>query len=203
MRHAYLDRYSRLDSPLHRLPAAVKLGATVVLIGALVAFSRPEWTVLGVVALLLVALSAASRVPALYLVQRLLLLEPLVLGVAGLGFFHPDGWRQVLFLISRSTLCLWTALLLANTTPFDQLLALLRRLRLPPLLLTVLSLLYRYLFVLIDEAERMQRARASRTFAGTRGGTWRRLGDLAGQLFVRSTGRAERIYLAMRSRGWE
>ena len=62
--------------------------------------------------------------------------------------------------------------------------------------------MYRYLFVLIDEAERMQRARRSRTFTSERSHVWKSLAALVGQLFVRSTERAERIYAAMCARGW-
>ena len=73
----------------------------------------------------------------------------------------------------------------------------------PGLLVTTLALLYRYLFVLIDELERMQRARAARTFRSSRWKTWQVLASIAGQLFVRSTERAERIYAAMCARGWK
>jgi cobalt/nickel transport system permease protein len=62
--------------------------------------------------------------------------------------------------------------------------------------------MYRYLFVLVDEAERMQRARRSRTFTRLRTHAWESRASLVGQLFVRSTERAERIYAAMCARGW-
>jgi cobalt/nickel transport system permease protein len=67
---------------------------------------------------------------------------------------------------------------------------------------TTLALLYRYLFVLVDEAERMHRARLARTFDRRRVSVWRMLGTVVGQLFVRSSERAERIYAAMCARGW-
>ena len=72
----------------------------------------------------------------------------------------------------------------------------------PALLLTTIALMYRYLFVLIEEAERMQRARTSRTLRARRAHAWRSTAALAGQLFLRSTERAERIYAAMCARGW-
>ena len=93
-------------------------------------------------------------------------------------------------------------ILLANSTPFSDLLDVLKRWRFPALLVTTLALMYRYLFLLIDEAERMSRARASRTFTARRRRSWQVLGTVVGQLGVRSTERAERIYSAMRARGW-
>jgi len=91
--------------------------------------------------------------------------------------------------------------LLASTTPFPQLLGVLRWLRVPHLLTTTLALMYRYLFVLADEAQRMQRARQSRSFSARRWPGWRVLATVISQLFVRATARAERIYLAMLARG--
>jgi cobalt/nickel transport system permease protein len=57
--------------------------------------------------------------------------------------------------------------------------------------------------VLADEAERMHRARASRTFDQRRWHGWKSLALLISQLFIRSTERAERIYAAMLARGWK
>ena len=91
---------------------------------------------------------------------------------------------------------------LANTTPFADLLQVLRRAHVPALLVTTLALMYRYLFVLVDEARRMKRARMSRTFTAQRSVQWRTLATVVGQLFVRTTERAERIYAAMCARGW-
>ena len=69
-------------------------------------------------------------------------------------------------------------------------------------MLTTLALMYRYLPVLAEEARRMERARASRTFSRKRRIVWQNLGAVVGRLFVRTTDRAERIYLAMCARGW-
>jgi cobalt/nickel transport system permease protein len=64
------------------------------------------------------------------------------------------------------------------------------------------ALMYRYIFVLIDETQRMRRARLSRTFEKRRAPSWRSASAVIGQLFVRSTERAERIFAAMSARGW-
>jgi cobalt/nickel transport system permease protein len=49
----------------------------------------------------------------------------------------------------------------------------------------------------------MRRARASRTFERQRRMRWHLLGTVVGQLFVRASERAERIYAAMCARGWK
>lgn len=95
--------------------------------------------------------------------------------------------------------------LLVMTTPFPTLLSALRALGVPRVLTAIISFMYRYLFVLVDEAIRLQTARQARS-AGS-GGTllWRVrvLGGMIGSLFIRSYERSERIYAAMLSRGYD
>ena len=131
------------------------------------------------------------------------MLEPFVIGVAVLSLLQPGGFAIFFRLVARGTLCLFTVLLLSSTTPFSEILRVFGKLRFPPILVTMLALMYRYVFVLVDEAERMSRARASRTFRNDRWGAWRTGAGIIGQLFVRSTIRAERIYAAMCARGWK
>ena len=203
MRHDFLDRYSRLDSPIHRLNADAKFVVALAVVLTTVCMPVVFTSYFLGLAVLLVGVAAVSRIPARFLVKRLLLLEPLVLGVAVLTLLQPNGARVFVSVVAKSTLCLFTMVLLSNTTPFAELLGVLRRVHLPALLITTLALMYRYLVVLVEEAERMQRARASRTFTKRRFAVWQSLGSVIGQLFVRSTERAERIYAAMCSRGWK
>jgi cobalt/nickel transport system permease protein len=203
MRHDFLDRYSRLNSPIHRLPAAVKLISALALV-VVILLLPPSWPMLlGGLAVFLLAVAGLSRIPWRFLLRRVLLLEPFVLGVALLSLFQPDGWRLFLFLVAKCTLCLLAMLLLANTTPFSDLLRVFKAARVPSLLVTTLALMYRYLFVLVDEAQRMKRARLSRTFSIGRTRSWRTLATGLSQLFIRTSERAERIYAAMCARGWQ
>ena len=188
---------------LHRAPAGLKLAVALALMLTVVSLPRAQLAGLLAVAVILTGLSAASGIPVLFLLKRLLLLEPLVLGVAGLMFFQPGGGRVFALVMLKANLCLLTAILLSNTTPFTELVRVLRRGRVPWLFLTTLTLMHRYLFVLADEAERMRRARASRTFTRGRRLQWQALSSVAGQLFVRASERAERIYNAMCARGWK
>lgn len=153
-------------------------------------------------AVFLLLVTAISEVPWRYVLGRLLMLEPFVAAVALLALLGPGGWRLFVLLVVRCTLCLLAMILLASTTPFGDLLEVLRKMHVPGLLVTTLALMYRYLFVLVDESQRMRRARASRTFVSDKRRTWRGLAAVVGQLFVRASVRAERVYAAMCARGW-
>lgn len=153
--------------------------------------------------LVLLILWAICRMPLKFAVQRLLVAEVFIVGLALLWLINPASGPIFLSAIVKSNLCVLTLLLLTWTTPFHELLQQLRRWSFPVIMVTTLALMYRYLPVLGEETRRMSRARASRTFSQRRWASWRSLAEILGQLFVRTAGRAERIYLAMCARGWK
>ncbi len=109
-------------------------------------------------------------------------------------------------IVLKSWLSAQTALLLSLTTPFTELLWAFAALKLPAPLVAILSFMYRYLFVLREESERLLRARTSRS-AGKKsygGLRWqaRTAGSMVGNLFLRSYERSERVQAAMSARGY-
>ncbi len=190
-------------TPLHRAAPQVKLaGALVLLVGTVLLPRRLDATYLAPAALLFL-LWAVCRMPLRYTGRRLLVIEPFILGIALMSLLRADAAPVFLGAVLKSNLCVLALLLLTWTTPFHEILRVLRRLRAPPVMLTTLALMVRYLPVLAEEATRMQRARASRTLSRQRRVLWRNLTAIAAHLFVRTADRAERIYLAMCARGWK
>jgi cobalt/nickel transport system permease protein len=112
-------------------------------------------------------------------------------------------------IVTRSWIAVQMAILLTATTRFPDLMHALRHLRVPALIVAIVGFMYRYLSVLSDEAFRLLRAREARS-AGidgrSSGGSivWRAqvVGHMAGQLFLRSYERSDRIYSAMQARGY-
>lgn len=203
MDHLLGHHHSHAESPVHRLPAMIKLGIALVIIIVTVLMPIEEHSWFIAVGVLLALTALLSRIPILFLVKRILVLSPFVLGVALMNAFQPSTRGTWVAVAVKSALCLFTVILVSNTTPFGKILRVLKMVRVPALLVTTIALMHRYLFVLADEAERMNRARASRTFARGRRFQWRTLSTVVGQLFVRASERAERIYDAMCARGWK
>ncbi len=196
-------RHQHRDTVIHRAPAELKLGLGLLFIILTVSLSP---TVVGYylgVAVTLVGIIALSRIPPMFLLKRLLLLAPFVLGVVALNAFRPEQRAHWVLLVARSTICLLIVILVSNTTPFSEVLRVLRRVRIPGLLITTIALMHRYLFVLVEETQRMSRARASRTFTARQRWHWPVIASVAGQLFIRASERAERIYAAMSARGFK
>jgi cobalt/nickel transport system permease protein len=198
-----LTPYRAGDSLVHRLPAGPKLLAVLAGILVVVLLPRYAWWEHAAAAVVVVVAATLSRVPARYLLSRLLMLEPFALGVALLALFPPGGVDLFLSVLAKSTLCLSLMVILTVTTRFSDMLQVSWRIGVPPLLVTTLALMHRYLFVLVDEMQRMLRARRSRSFTRARTQAWRDSSQVGAQLFLRSSERAERIYSAMCARGWK
>ncbi len=119
------------------------------------------------------------------------------------------GVIRFISILWRGLLSIQFAILLTATTRFPDLLHAFRHLRLPGSLVAILAFMYRYLFVLSDEAARLMRARQARSArlpqrARRTSLLWRGkvAGHMAGQLFLRSLERGERVHQAMLARGY-
>jgi cobalt/nickel transport system permease protein len=119
------------------------------------------------------------------------------------------GLTRFLSILLRFGMAVQMAVLLTRVTRFPDIIWALRGLGLPTALVTMISLMYRYFFVIGDEALRMRRARSARSAKlGVRSrpsALWqtRVVGLMVGSLFLRALSRSERIHAAMLSRGYD
>jgi cobalt/nickel transport system permease protein len=209
-----LDRLARLDSAVHRVDPRAKVVTTGVFIVCVVSFGRYEVLALLPFVLFPVVLAAEGGLPFGFLARILLVVSPFALVV---GAFNPwfdrevvaqlggaelsAGWVSYASIVVRFLLTTAAALVLTATTGFTGVCLALQRLRVPDVFVTQLLLLYRYIFVLGGEAARMTQARRLRS-SGRRGMGLRIHGQLLGQLLLRTVARAQRLYLAMKCRGF-
>jgi cobalt/nickel transport system permease protein len=194
---------SRGRNHVGRVSPRIKLVAALVLVGFTALLPRRPDALYLIPSGILAVLWPLSRMPPGYALRRLLVAEVFIMGIALLSLFSPQAAPIFLSTFFKSNLCVLTMLLLTWTTPFEDMLHELRRMRFPPVMLTTLALMSRYLPVLREESRRMSRARSSRTFTTRRRLAWQNLALILGQLFIRTADRAERIYLAMCARGWK
>jgi cobalt/nickel transport system permease protein len=215
-----MDQMSRLDTAVHRLDPRAKILTSFAFIVVAVSFGKYEFAALLPLLFFPVAMASVGRVPPGLLGRKLLFAIPFVLFV---GLFNPffdhqavarlggvtltGGWVSFASILLRSALTLSVALLLVAVTGMPALCAAMERLGVPRAFAVQLLFLYRYLFVLAEEALRMARARELRTFTrrglgGRRGMGMRAAASMLGHLLLRTLDRAERIYHAMRSRGF-
>lgn len=221
------DRYRAGTSLLHRLDARVKVAGTLLIVlsnallpdGAWAAFAATWVLVIGLSMIagfgpFFAQLRSAVALPFLAAALSALVVVPgrplLPIDIGPLSLVVTDGGvLRFSSIVIRSLLSVQTAILLTATTPFPDVLHALRHLGVPGVIVTIVSLMYRYIFVLADEAARLMRAREARSArpdGATRAGgslIWRAstAGHMAGQLFLRSYERSDRVYNAMLARG--
>jgi len=211
---------SRIYGALRRLDAAGKVVCCGVFIVCVVGLPPSELPKMAGLGGIIVLLWLAAGLSPLLLAKRLGIALPFVLMVGlsvpflaqsghpivtlpGNLVISPEGLWLFVSIMVKAALCITALSLLGITTPPQELMAALRQLRFPALLLTVLSLTARYLLILRDEARRMMQARDAR---GPGRGLLRRAkttGAMVGSLFLRSYERAERIGQAMAARGFD
>jgi cobalt/nickel transport system permease protein len=114
----------------------------------------------------------------------------------------PAALETAIQLITRSLGAAAAMNFLALTTPLVDLVDLLRRLRCPPLLIDLMTLIYRFIFVLLESLEQMYTAQSSRLgYVNFRRGITS-AGLLGSQLFIEAYRRSQRLQIALESRGY-
>jgi cobalt/nickel transport system permease protein len=205
LHHVVLEKWSRGASGLHRRDPRVKMLALLIF---LVVVATAHTQLLLLAAGLLLFLGAGmvwARLPIVPVLLRATIVLYFTAIFAVVSWLSGDPERAVALLV-KTYLSALAVLLVVSTTRISVLLQGLEMARVPRFLLMIVQFLYRYLFVISEEAQHMRKAALSRG-AGLHGTVARRTrfqaaaGALAA-LFARSYGRAEDIHRAMLSRGF-
>ncbi len=218
------DRFLARASAVHRLDPRVKVLMALAFILSVALLPDGAWPVYGLAVALLAGVSLAARLSLGLVARRSLVGLPFLLAAVTVLFSVPGAavwegpWGLVITdaglvrlgsIVARSLISIGAAVLLTATTRFPDILHALRHLKVPAVLVAIIAFMYRYLFVLVEEVERLLRARAARSarLPGARGGGglgWRAgvAGHMAGQLLIRSLDRSDRVFQAMQARGY-
>ncbi len=233
----FLDPYRHSHSLVHQLDGRVKFVLVVAFILTCSLTPVSAWAVYILLFALILSIQILSTLGVGYVLKRASLALPFVLAalpviftVDGAAlFFLPigtwtltasvEGLERFISIALKSWLSVQAAIVMAAVTPFPELLQAMRAVGIPRLLVAMFGLTWRYLFVLIDEALRLIRARAARSGVNPEvnrpersrrtheggGIVWRAqvAGGMAGSLFLRGFERSDRIYTAMLSRGYD
>lgn len=211
----HLDELATGNTVIHRLNPCAKLLTTMVFI--IVVTSFPKQMLAGLIPLCIfpVALVSLGDLPVSPLARRVVLTLPFIIFI---GIFNPlldhsvafqigdvaisNGWISFFSILTRSILAVSAALLLVATTGMEGICAALYQIKVPKVLVIQLLFMYRYLYILLEEVGRTIQAYNLRSFEDT-GIGYKAAGSLVGQLLMRTLDRAQRIYVAMRCRGFD
>jgi len=209
-----LEQLAAGDSCVHRLNPLVKLLGAAVFIVTVVSFNRFSFGKLIPFVFYPAVLMALSQTPYSMLNKRFLVALPfcLFVGISNIIFdrnavFAIGGitvsWGVVSFavILFRTWLCVMAVLILVSVTPLSKLTREFQRLRVPKIFITMFELTYRYTGVLLNEAYCAGLAYSLRS-PNRKGIKMGDMGSFAGILLIRSFDRAERVYDAMKCRGY-
>jgi cobalt/nickel transport system permease protein len=209
-----MDEMGGQATPVHRLDARIKILTVLIFIAVVMSLPRYEISALMPFYLFPLALMGWGGIPTGYIFKKVLIASPFAIAV---GIFNPwldstpmiqvggipvsGGWLSFLSILIRFSLTVSVALTLLACTGIQRLCEGMGRMGVPQVLVVQLQLLYRYLFVVVEEGGRLGRGLALR--AGPRSRiSLRTYGALVGHLLLRSLDRAQRVYQAMASRGY-
>jgi cobalt/nickel transport system permease protein len=210
-----LEHLATGDSPVHRLHPMAKLAATFAYI--LVVLSFASQNVSGLVAFFFypALMMPLSGVPYRPLAKRLMFALPFALmgGIGNLIWMRdtaftllglPVSYGMVSFvsILLKTLLSVFAVLILIATTSFVEVVYQLGRLGMPSIVCLQFAMTYRYLSVLLSEASSMLTAYSLRS-PNQRGIKMKDTGSFLGQLILRSFDRADRVYQAMKCRGFQ
>jgi cobalt/nickel transport system permease protein len=198
-----LDDLARKDTVIHRIHPVAKLLTTIIYLIVVVSFNRYEINGLLPFVFFPMVLILLAELPVKPIFKRLLMVEPLIIGIGILNpLFDPRGWITFIAIMIKCGLTVTACLVLVSTTGLDKLAQALRVMKIPSIFVIQLLLTFRYISVLIEELARMIRAYSLRA-PQQKGVRLKDCGPFAGQLLLRTFDRAQRVYDSMRLRGFD
>ena len=222
------DRYHHGHSPIHSIDPRVIVLVTLAFLISNALLPDGAWIAFALAWIFILVANVFSQLGIGFTFRRSFIALPFALAAITVLFSIPGrpvssfhfmmwnftitdaGFLRFVSIVIRSWLSVQMAILLVAVTEFPKIVHALNHLRVPTIITVIISFLYRYLFVLADEVLRLLRARQARSAAvagKNPGGSvmWRAriAGHMAGQLFLRSYERSDRIYNAMLSRGYK
>lgn len=222
MEHSFLDKYSERKSLIHRLDPRVKTTSFFAYVFFVILTPQESSSQFWAYLILMSSVAIMSRIPLSYIFKRSLVIIPFVMLTAifipffkteesvflyNLGSFQLkisyDGLWIFWNILVKSWLSTLAMILLSSTTKFSDLLKGLQKLHVPKVFLMILTFMYRYIFVLIDEAMQMNRAYEIRAVCKKSLLQIKDQSHIIGLLFIRAFERGERVYISMCSRGFE
>ncbi len=212
---SYLEEMANSNTILHRIDPRIKVLVASTFVICVVSFDKYTISAMLPFVLFFVIMMGLAEIPAFFLLKKIVLVSPFAIMV---GMFNPlfdqqpimvlgtititGGWISFVSILLRFSLSVGAVFVLIASTGFNTICLAMVKLGMPKVFAVQLLMLYRYIFVLIEEGLRIYQAMTLRSFHG-RTIAMKTYIHLAGQLLLRTLDRAQRIHLAMICRGFD
>jgi cobalt/nickel transport system permease protein len=212
-----IDRYHGVASPIQRWDPRFKIASLLTLMFSIALVKSIALVLAGL--MVAMGLLLLSRIPLDFVFQGLkwivLFLMPffaiLPLTYPGETQFHllglpfaMEGLRLSALIVIKAVAIVLIAYTIFGSRRFDINMIALQRLKCPPVFVQMILFSYRYIFLFMEEMERMDTAMKARGFVKKANlYTLKMMGNFIATLLIRSFERTERIYKAMLSKGYQ
>lgn len=215
LKFGYIEQLaSNGTSSIHRLNPLLKIILTLIYIIFVITVNYLDILELLVYLILIIIMIVLSKISFSILLKRSLIGLPisLCIGISNL-FFVSDvvnvggmmvsvGIFSLITIVLKNILCLLAVFLLMATTTFDSIACELVHLKVPSIFVLQLVMIYRYIFLLVEESLTMIQAYQLKNPTVNKI-DFKDMGSFLGTLLVRSFKRSNEIYNAMKCRGFD
>ncbi|MFZ0391875.1 MAG: cobalt ECF transporter T component CbiQ [Calditrichia bacterium] len=217
MKHEFLDHHREGNSLVHRANARLKLVMLLLFVLSVVSVPSRRFSAFILLCIIPLLLAILSGIPVSHFLSKIFKIYPLIFIMTFLLPFLPSGeknlqifslriWETGIFkflmINLKAFLSIFMSVVIISTTDFSALLKGMEKMKIPSPILQILSFMYRFIFLLIDEGERMQMARQSRYIKLPLRLRLQTGARQIGVFFVRTFERGERVQQAMDARGF-
>ena len=200
-----IDELGDKHTILHRIDSSIKIIVTIIYV--IRVLSMKQFIISDIICIVLypLILFKLGKVPVKFIFKKVLFVLPIIIGLSAINLIIDFSYLEIYFsvlLIFKCTFALVGALLLIATTGINNLAFGLKKLKIPNILIMQILMLHRYIILMMEECYRVKSAYELRTL-GEKSMTMKDYGQIIGQMLLKTIDRSEKVYEAMKLRGFE
>lgn len=203
------------ETIIHKIHPLVKILSTIFYIVLVVSVEKYNINTLLAFFLYPIIILQIVKIPMGYIIRRIIFVLPfsamagisniifdkqIVVNIMNINISY--GIISFTSIILKTILTVLSVIILVSTTPMNKIFNALIRLKVPSVITTQLMLTYKYIWLVINEGKNMYLSYVLRK-GDSKGINIRHIGMFLGELLLRCFARADRIYIAMKCKGFE
>ena len=195
------DKYTMI----HKIDSSIKIIVTIIYVIKVLSIKQFIISDITSIVLYPLILFKFGKVPVKFILKKVLFILPLILGFSVINLIIDFSYSEIYFSVLLIFKCIFTligALLLMVTTGINNLAFGLKKLKIPNILIMQILMLHRYIILMMEECYRVKSAYELRTL-GEKSMTMKDYGQIVGQMLLKTIDRSEKVYEAMKLRGFD
>lgn len=199
-----LDEVGEQETIIHRIDPSIKIVLTFIYIIKVISMDKINIGDILVVVVYPLVIFILGNIPFMIIAKKLIIAMPLILSIVVVNLFIDPSIYQMtksIMLISKTILTVFSGLLLLASTGMNNIILGLKKLHVPDMFVMQLSMIYRYIIVMIEEASKIRNAYSLRS-GSNKGIDILDFGLILGRMLLKTIDKGENVYKAMKLRNY-